>query len=257
MKFEEKLIELRKRKFLSQEELAGSLNVTRQTISKWELGQSKPDMDKLVEMSKFFEVGLENLTNDELALNLDKKKEPKKERKFLVYIFVIVLIALIITLVIRIGLERQNDKESGKPTGIFAIFNNLFNKQNNNLNQFDNFVSDMKGRYDEESEKMDKEYESKINEMKNNSDKTVHNMQFESYAGTKATIFVKAALDNIISNNKKSPEHVVTFVYNNEETTDETRIKEIKKSLEEWGKYEISVDYDENGYVNKITLENM
>ena len=39
MKFEEKLMKLRKEKGWSQEELAEKLNVTRQTISKWELGQ--------------------------------------------------------------------------------------------------------------------------------------------------------------------------------------------------------------------------
>ena len=52
MKFEQKLMNLRKQKSMSQEELAEKLNVTRQTISKWELGQSKPDMDKLLEISK-------------------------------------------------------------------------------------------------------------------------------------------------------------------------------------------------------------
>ena len=64
MKFEEKLIKLRKEKLLSQEELGEKLDVTRQTISKWELGQSKPDMDKMKDMSNLFGVSLEELTND-------------------------------------------------------------------------------------------------------------------------------------------------------------------------------------------------
>lgn len=257
MKFEEKLTELRKQKILSQEELASALNVTRQTISKWELGQSKPDMDKLLEMSKFFEVGIEVLANDELDIKKseEKKTKTKRERKYMLYILIVILIVAIATLVIRLGLENEKKKENGENTGIFSIFNNLLNGQDDNLDQFNNFVSDIKGMYDEESEKMDNEHEEKVNEMQSNSNKTVHNMQFESYAGTKATIFVKTALDKIISNNKKSSEHIVTFVYNNEETTDETRIKEIKKSLDEWGEYEISIDYDENGYVNRLTLE--
>ena len=62
MKFEEKLIKLRKQNALSQEELAEKLNVTRQTISKWELGQSKPDMDKLIELSKLFEMSLDEFS---------------------------------------------------------------------------------------------------------------------------------------------------------------------------------------------------
>lgn len=45
MKFNEKIIELRKKQGLSQEELGYKLNVTRQTVSKWELGQTTPEMD--------------------------------------------------------------------------------------------------------------------------------------------------------------------------------------------------------------------
>ena len=48
MEFENRLYELRKQKGLSQEELASRLDVTRQTVSKWELGDSTPDMDELV-----------------------------------------------------------------------------------------------------------------------------------------------------------------------------------------------------------------
>ena len=82
MKFYEKLIILRKKALLSQEQLAEKLDVTRQTISKWELGQTKPDMDKLNAMSKLFEVDINILTNDELSLEGNKhenKVEPKKK----------------------------------------------------------------------------------------------------------------------------------------------------------------------------------
>ena len=68
MKFNEKLINLRKQKGLSQEELGYKLNVTRQTVSKWELGETTPEMSKLVEMSKIFGVGLDELTNEEAKI---------------------------------------------------------------------------------------------------------------------------------------------------------------------------------------------
>ena len=54
MKFEEKLMKLRKEKGWSQEELAEKLNVTRQTISKWELGQTVPDMYNLTKIAEVF-----------------------------------------------------------------------------------------------------------------------------------------------------------------------------------------------------------
>ena len=61
MEFGNRLYELRKQKGLSQEELANRLDVTRQTISKWELGDSTPDMDKLVQLGELFEISLDEL----------------------------------------------------------------------------------------------------------------------------------------------------------------------------------------------------
>ena len=64
MKFNEKLVELRKKAGLSQESLGEKLNVTRQTVSKWELGQTTPGMDMLSEMSKIFGVSVDELINE-------------------------------------------------------------------------------------------------------------------------------------------------------------------------------------------------
>lgn len=61
MEFSNRLYELRKQKGLSQEELANRLNVTRQTISKWEVGDSTPDMEKLVAISDLFGISLDEL----------------------------------------------------------------------------------------------------------------------------------------------------------------------------------------------------
>lgn len=56
MSIGEKIYELRKKKNMSQEELATVLNVSRQTISKWETGESNPDFDKIVPLCNFFEI---------------------------------------------------------------------------------------------------------------------------------------------------------------------------------------------------------
>ena len=53
MKFSQKLMELRKGKGMSQGELSDKLNVTIQTLSKWELDQTVPDMNKLKEISNW------------------------------------------------------------------------------------------------------------------------------------------------------------------------------------------------------------
>ncbi len=64
MKFNEKLLSIRKQKGLSQEELGMELQVSRQTISKWESGQSYPDFQKLVLLSDFFDMTLDELVRD-------------------------------------------------------------------------------------------------------------------------------------------------------------------------------------------------
>jgi len=66
MNFNEKLITLRKAKGLSQEELGIELGVSRQTISKWESCQSYPDFQRLVLLSDYF-----GLTLDELVKGID------------------------------------------------------------------------------------------------------------------------------------------------------------------------------------------
>lgn len=66
MNFNEKLINLRKSKGLSQEELGAELKVSRQTISKWESCQSYPDFQRLVLLSDYF-----GLTLDELVKDID------------------------------------------------------------------------------------------------------------------------------------------------------------------------------------------
>lgn len=70
MDFNNRLYQLRKQKGLSQEELANRLNVSRQTVSKWEVGDSTPDMEKLVAISDLFDVSLDKLV-------MGKEDEPQ------------------------------------------------------------------------------------------------------------------------------------------------------------------------------------
>lgn len=61
MTFGEKLQKLRRESGLSQEKLAEQLNVSRQAVSRWELGTASPDVDNIVRLSKFFQVPIEYL----------------------------------------------------------------------------------------------------------------------------------------------------------------------------------------------------
>lgn len=77
MKFNEKLFELRREKGYSQEELADKLNVARQTISKWENGTTTPDFDNLIELSKLFEISIDDFVGNDFSK--EKQREDLDE----------------------------------------------------------------------------------------------------------------------------------------------------------------------------------
>jgi len=70
----ERLLKLRKERNLSQEELATVLDVSRQTVSKWETDQSMPDFDKIIPLCNYF-----GITSDELLTGDSNIKEAKKQ----------------------------------------------------------------------------------------------------------------------------------------------------------------------------------
>lgn len=70
MEFGEKLQELRKKKGLTQEELAEALYVSRTAVSKWESGRGYPNIDSLKEISKFFSVSIDELLSGEKLLSI-------------------------------------------------------------------------------------------------------------------------------------------------------------------------------------------
>ena len=68
-----KIVSLRKKNNLSQEELAEKVGVTRQTISKWELEETAPDINQAKTLSKIFNVSLDELTNNNINSILTEK----------------------------------------------------------------------------------------------------------------------------------------------------------------------------------------
>lgn len=73
MKLSEKIIELRKTKGMTQEELAELCSVSRQSISKWEADIALPELEKLLILSETFGVSLDVLVKDELEINSVKE----------------------------------------------------------------------------------------------------------------------------------------------------------------------------------------
>lgn len=77
MSFSKNLIQLRKEHNLSQEDLANQIHVTRQTISKWELGLTVPDMDLLMDLSKYFHISLDELVGTEEGKKEEIHSKPR------------------------------------------------------------------------------------------------------------------------------------------------------------------------------------
>lgn len=81
MAFSEKLYELRKQRGLSQEELAEALDVSRQAVSKWESGRALPETGKLLAVSEYFGVSLDELMKEDgrtAQILPDEQNEPEK-----------------------------------------------------------------------------------------------------------------------------------------------------------------------------------
>ena len=166
-----------------------------------------------------------NITSNEL-----------KPRKWLLWVLIVITIAIVGVLVYRTvyGLKTAYDKGTA---GIFSIF---------------------KGRSGLEGGVSDifNQAQNQINEAKTEAEKEEFNHQFDIYAGTGWGDETGRLLDRIIKNNKTNESgRLITLVYGNESTTDPVRIKDIKRTFEDFHDYEVSIDYGEDGYVNKVTVE--
>ena len=96
MIFADKLITLRKKAGWSQEDLAEKLNVTRQSVSKWEGAQSVPDIDKILQLSCLFGVTTDYLLKDEQAEPeyTEDDTSPLPRRKALTTAYWLVMVAI-------------------------------------------------------------------------------------------------------------------------------------------------------------------
>ena len=82
IKIANKLVELRKKNGLSQEELADKLGLSRQAVSKWERAESSPDTDNLICLAKLYNVSLDDLLNtDETIEEISREVKEKEEEK--------------------------------------------------------------------------------------------------------------------------------------------------------------------------------
>lgn len=80
--FKDNLVQMRKVLQLTQEDIAEKLGVTRQSVAKWEAGESIPDLDKCKQLADIFGVSLDDLANYEPEENLGLGLPPKGKHLF-------------------------------------------------------------------------------------------------------------------------------------------------------------------------------
>ena len=127
MKFNEKLVMLRKQQNLSQEQVSEKLGVARQTISKWELGETTPEMDKLIIISKLYDITLDELMKEDNEgknvndpNNMNSQKLAGMTIKFLkgigIFIFIVAILYVFIMIVGLIAFNRLKTDSGSKTT---------------------------------------------------------------------------------------------------------------------------------------------
>lgn len=123
MDVSEKILQLRKANGFTQEELAEKLNVSRQSVSKWESGQSVPELEKLVALSEIFQVSTDHLLKpselDQLSIKtefLEKQQQElaaenrkRREKQFCIWscVGIYLIAAALIVLLRSISFENN------------------------------------------------------------------------------------------------------------------------------------------------------
>ena len=119
MEIGKKIMELRKSSGLSQEELAEKIGVARQTISKWELGETSPDLKQAKELSKIFNVSLDELTDNDIK-NILVEKTSNTEKlaglilKLIKIIVGFIILSPILLITLRIIFKNIHEHNSGR-----------------------------------------------------------------------------------------------------------------------------------------------
>lgn len=166
------------------------------------------------------------------------KKAGKKGFKFLkgvgigylVFIGIIIAFAIGIFVLVFVNMAKMNDRADDAANQSNSLIDEVIDDMNDQINSDD--VTDIFSK-------------AEIN---------AFNASFELYSGSQTGLIVDTLLNKIVINNKKE-EHIITVIYNDITTAIPDDITTLKENFEDFEEYEVSLDYDTNGFVNKVTIK--
>lgn len=150
---------------------------------------------------------------------------------YLVFIGIVILLVLGIFIFSIVNMVKINNRADDVYEQAGSIIDKVTEQMDDNFNSV---------QTDDEDSKFD-------SEMFNNS--------FELYSGSQSGFFLENLLNEVATNNKTKVEHIITVVYNETMITEPDEITALKQNFEHDKKYEVSLDYDTNGFVNKIIIK--
>lgn len=184
-RFGQVIKELRKKHNLTQKQLADKYNVTYQAVSKWENGLNMPDTSLIKQISKDFNIGLEELLNGEYK---EKKKIGKKKKWLWIIIPSTIVIVLMLVFVLRTINDDFNFKTLSSTCNNFNISGSIaYNESKSAI-----YITNIEYCGDEEDETEYKNIECILFESNNNVD-----IKISSFKSVKENIKLKDFLDDV------------------------------------------------------------
>ena len=288
MNFGEKLTNLRKSKNLSQEELAEKLNVSRQTISKWELDQTVPDTENLVNIATFFDTTVGELLDEKS--NQANTKEKSGGTDWIKVCIIIVVIFVIVYWIWKIifahfiigqglkiynaSMDGMNEMVNGFNNFNTDVYANVVSNENTTENYNESYSESHVTSHTETSnvngvETTSSSYsvttsgnngentysESYTGNDKNEYENTLFNNTFiHKYPGKLSKHFTIKLIDEIITSNESNPEHTISVSFGGLEAKESDALETIKSALSDTDFYEATFEKGEDGYINKAII---
>lgn len=157
---------------------------------------------------------------------------------YIIFLGIIIILAIIVFVIVFANMTKANNRVS-----------DIYNQSNSVIDKITDEIDDDSNKNNDITNS--KPENSKYNEK----DIKVFNAPFELYYGTQVGSFLQALLNKIIANNKTETEHIITIIYNETVCVSEDEINTLAQSLDENKEYVVSLDYDSEGFVNKITIK--